>query len=155
MKSQVRLIILLISLLQVLGADKAVAGIGAEYNDVYQNYKSATTKAEIEKAAQRFLALAERKDAGALKANSLYWAAECSYDLKEWLKALNGFEKVLLIPGSNKEEAARFKVAVCYARLGETGSAKWEFNRFLRDYPSSSLVQRVKKELNDLSNAGK
>lgn len=151
MKSRGYLLISSIILFQVLTSDAAVAGIGAEYNAAFQTYKSATTKAEIEQAAERFLVLADRKDADALKANALYWAAECWYDLKEWMKALNSFEKVLLIPGSSKEEAARFKVALCYARLGEVETAKWELNRFLRDFPSSSLVGRIRKELSDLS----
>jgi TolA-binding protein len=126
------------------------AGINAEYNQAYQDYQASKTREEITKAAERFLELADREDAGALKANALYWAAECWYDLKEWLKALNAFERVLVIPSSNKEEAARFKVAVSNARLGNIKSAKWEFERFLRDFPSSSLVERAKQELAEL-----
>ncbi|MCF7809879.1 tetratricopeptide repeat protein [bacterium] len=129
---------------------RSFAGINAEYNQAYQDYQESKTKEEITRAAERFLELADRDDAGALKANALYWAAECWYDLKEWLKALNTFEKVLVIPGSNKEEAARFKVAVSNARLGNIESAKWELERFLRDFPSSTLVDRARQELGEL-----
>jgi len=66
------------------------------------------------------------------------------------LKALNCFEKVLILPQSNKEEAARYKVAVCYARLGWNEAARWELDRFIRDYPSSSLVTKAKNELSKL-----
>lgn len=126
------------------------AGISAEYNQAYKSYQEAKTRVEITKAAERFLELADRDDAGALKANALYWAAECWYDLKEWLKALNTFERVLVTPGSNKEEAARFKVALSNVRLGNIESAKWELERFIRDFPSSSLIKRAGQELADL-----
>ncbi len=118
-----------------------------DYDHAYQTYKAATTPAEIRTAARTFQMLADRKDAGNLKVNSLYWLAECWYDLKEYLKALNCFERALLYPMSNKEEAARFKVAVCYARLEWNEAARWELSRFLRDYPSSQLAGRVRQEL--------
>jgi TolA-binding protein len=130
---------------QAFGAD-----FSADYNLTYQEYQAAKTGAQIETVADKFLKLADRDDSGALKANSIYWAAECYYDLKNYLKALNCFEKVLLLPQSNKEEAARYKVAVCYARLGWTEAARWELNRFVRDFPSSSLAGKAKNELNSL-----
>jgi len=134
-----------------VAVNHSFAGFREDYNQAYQTYQAAKSRAEIEASAEAFLKLAERNDAGALKSNSLYWAAECWYDLKDFLRALNGFEKVLILPKSNKEEAARYKVAVCYTRLGWDKSARWELNRFIRDYPSSSLVGRAKKELEGLS----
>ncbi len=143
--------VLVVVLALCLLAETAFADFREDYNQAYQRYQAAGTRAEIKASAEAFLKLADRADAGALRSNSLYWAAECWYDLKDYARALNSFEKVLVLPKSNKEEAARYKVAVCYARLGWTEAAKWELNRFMRDYPSSSLVGKAKKELKGLS----
>lgn len=126
------------------------AGFPEDYDKALKTFQSAKVKGDYENAARLFTTLSLRKDAGTLYANTLYWLAESWYGLKEYVQALNGFEKVLLIPRSNKEEAARFKVGVCYARLGWNESARWELSRFLRDYPSSSLVGVVRKELGKL-----
>ncbi len=134
-----------------VAVNHSFAGFREDYNQAYQTYQAAKSKAKIKASAEAFLKLAGRNDAGALKSNSLYWAAECWYDLKDYLRALNSFEKVLILPKSNKEEAARYKVAVCYTRLGWVKAARWELNRFIRDYPSSSLVDKAKKELEGLA----
>ena len=131
--------------------DPVCAGFRDDYNSTYKAYQSAKTAAEYTRVAERFLKLSAREDAGLLRGNTFYWAAECWYAQKQYLHALNGFERVLLIPQSNKEEAARFKVAMCYGRLGWEKCAKWEMNRFLRDYPSSSLVKLIRKELKKLT----
>ncbi len=122
-----------------------------DYDAAMAMYRVAKTKAEYEAAAQRFQALAERKDAGLYKVNALYWLAECWYDLKQYLRALNGFERVLLFPMSNKEADARFKVALCYARLGWVKGARWEFEQFLRDYPHSANASKARAELQRLN----
>ncbi|MDP8240745.1 MAG: tetratricopeptide repeat protein [Candidatus Hatepunaea meridiana] len=131
-------------------ASSIFADFKEDYNQVYQNYTSAGTPEQIRVAAQEFINLADRDDAGALKANSYYWAGECFYKVKDYIKALTNFEKVLAIPKSNKEEHARFKVAMCYIRLDRKEAAKWELNRFIRDYPSSSLIHLVKRALKKL-----
>ena len=133
----------------------AAAPLEADYRSDYdaalQAYQKATTRSQIETAAQRLGELAASPDAGSMRANALYWQGECYYDLKEYLKALACFECALLYPMSNKEEAARFKVAMVYAVLGWKETAQWEFSRFLRDFPASQLVPRARTELQKLT----
>jgi TolA-binding protein len=133
------------------GAVQAVhAGFGADYNKVLKNFQSAKRPEDYKAAALQFGLLAERKDAGMLQSNCFYWLGECWYELRDYVQALNCFEKVLIFPKSNKEEAARYKVALCYVRLDWSDSARWELARFLRDFPASALVAVVKKELEKL-----
>jgi len=134
----------------MVGVQAFCADFKTDYNQTYQEYQAAKHREQIEAVAEKFLKLADRDDAEALKANTIYWAAECYYDLKNYLKALNCFEKVLILSQSNKEEAARYKVAVCYARLGWNEAARWELNRFVRDFPSSTLAGKAKSELGSL-----
>jgi len=125
----------------------ASAGFTQDYESALNTFRGAKAPADYQKAAKLFTTLADRKDAGDMAGNCLYWQAECWYGLKEYTKALSAFEKVLLLPKSNKEEACRYKVAVCYVRLGMNDSARWELTRFLRDFPSSTLTTSAKREL--------
>ncbi len=135
--------------------DTKAATFKQDYDRTFNAYKSATTKIDFEAAAWQFQALAERDDAGQLKVNALYWQGECWYDIKEYAKALNCFDRVLLFPNSSKEEGARYKVAVCYVRLGWNDAAEWELSRFMRDFPQSELVRKAREELQRVNNTQK
>ena len=128
----------------------ANAGFQADYDAALATFRSAKVQADYQKAASQFTTLAARSDAGTLKANTIFWLAECFYGMKDYTRALNTFERVMTIPKSNKEEDSRYKVAACYLRLNLREAARWELTRFLRDYPSSKKVDLVRKELNKL-----
>ena len=140
----------LLFLVMLLYGSSLAGNFKQDYESAYNAYQKARSKTEFMSAADRFRVLSERDDAGQYRANTLYWLAECYYDLKDYVQALNNFERVLLFPQSNKEEAARYKVAVCYARLGWNKAAKWELSRFLRDYPESTLAEKARKELHQI-----
>lgn len=127
-----------------------LAAFQEDYSTAYKAFENAKSDADKRVVADNFIELSKRSDAGPLKGNTLYWAAECWYSTKEYMKALSGFERVLLLPGSNKEEDARFKVAYCYMRLGWNDAAKWELQRFLKDFPSSRHVNRIQNALKEL-----
>lgn len=127
-------------------------GFQQDYDRALKAFQSSKSTSDYQAAAKAFSALVERKDGGTLHPNCIYWLAECWYGLKSYAQALNGFERALLYPKSNKEEACRYKVAICYVRLGWKEAAKWELSRFLRDYPKSNLAGSVKKELDKLPN---
>jgi len=149
------LVIGLAILATVCLSNLATAGFQQDYDKAVTSFRSCKAPADYRKAAEEFGSLIARKDAGALLGNCLYWQAECWYGLKEYEKALNAFEKALLVPNSNKEEACRYKVAACYSRLGLNDSARWELTRFLRDFPNGSLTGSAKKELDKLPAGGR
>lgn len=126
------------------------AGFQDDYDKALATFRAAKAHKDYQDAASQFAALCDRKDSGALKANALFWLAECFYGLREYARALNTFERVLLIPRSNKEEDSRYKVAICCVKLGWQDTARWELTRFLRDYPSSAKIDLVRKELSKL-----
>lgn len=136
------------------GLNQMYAGFRDDYTQAYKSYENAKSQAQLRASSERFLKLTERGDAGALKANCFYWAGDCLYKLKEYRRALGIFERVMLMPGSNKEEAARFKAAMCYVKMENVKAARWELKRFLRDYPSSSLVKYVNNQLKKLHDTG-
>jgi len=123
------------------------ASFKQDYDRAYKSFESAKTNAEITKVAGTFRLLSQRKDAGKLIANTYYWQGACWFRLSKYTQSLQKFEKVLTYPLSYKEEDARYKVATCYQRLKEYEIAKWEYNRFLRDYPQSKLAGTVRNQL--------
>ncbi len=127
-----------------------LASFQTDYDAALATFRSAKAQPDYQKAAEMFVALSANKNAGPLHANTLFWLAECYYGMKGYVRALNSFERVLLIPRSNKEEDSRYKVAACYIKLGWNDAARWELTRFLRDYPSSSKADLVRKELNKI-----
>jgi len=148
-----RLTLALLSSLTVFAA--ARADFRDDYDRAVAEYQKASNRSNYEAVAARFMALSKRDDAGSLRDNVFYWLGESHYDLKDYLKALDCFERVLLHPQTPKEESARFKVAVCYANLGWIEAAKWELSGFLRDYPASQLTQRARAELQNLTEKGR
>lgn len=123
------------------------------YDEVLNKHFSAKSKPEFAEIAKQFQDLAERKDGGVLKSNAHYWAGESYYASGNFVLALAEFDQVLLMPLSNKEEDARLKIALCYLRLRWQNQAKWEFERFMRDFPASAHISRVKEELNKFNTA--
>lgn len=129
------------------GPSPSVAGFREDYTEAVARCEAAGTRQELLEAAAAFEKLSRRPDAGALLPNTFYWQGECWWSLKEFQRALGCFERSLVYPLSNKEEPARFKVALCYARLGFMEAARWEITAFLRDFPSSPLAPRLRTEL--------
>lgn len=121
-----------------------------DYDAALANYWKVRQTIEIKEIAKTFQQLSSREDAGLLKANAFYWEGECWFRINDYLQALQAFERVLVITDSYKEEAARYMVTSCYVRLGRTKAARWEAERFLRDYPKSDLRSALKKELKRL-----
>ncbi len=128
----------------------SLASFQSDYDAALATFRAAKVQSDYQQAASMFVVLANKKEAGKLQANTIFWLAECYYGMKDYNRALNSFERVLLFPKSNKEEDSRYKVAVCYVKLGWLDSARWELTRFLRDFPSSTKADMVRKELNKL-----
>ncbi|MDP8229468.1 MAG: tetratricopeptide repeat protein [Candidatus Electryoneaceae bacterium] len=123
------------------------ASFQQDYSKAYQTYENANTEAKLKAVAQQFEALTVRSDAGDRRYNALFWLGQCLMKMKRYLKALNTFERIFLIPNSNKDEDARFKVVICYARLGWNDTARWEINRFARDYPNSNSIDDARQAI--------
>src|SRR3972149_4363480 len=130
------------ALLALLAAAPASADFRADYDAALASYQAAGSSADIAAAAARIEKLAARDDAGILRANVFYWLGECYWDLGQYQRALGNFERALLYPLNYKEEAARFKAALCQVKLGRKDAAVWELTGFLRDYPASNLAGR-------------
>ncbi|MBM3328311.1 MAG: hypothetical protein FJY67_02400 [Calditrichaeota bacterium] len=141
----------LLLLMPLLVVSAGLAAFQDDYDRAFKKYQASRSNSDYESAAAAFAALSARSDAGSLRPNCIYWEGECWYGAKEYLRALMAFERTLVTPQSNKEEDARFKVAVCHVKLNWNDSAKVELSRFLRDFPASRHIAAVRRELDRLT----
>ncbi len=157
MKNQIdvstRVVSLIIALILICSNQVYGGAFKDDYAQTYDFYQAAIEKKDnnlIRQAAEKFHVLTLREDAGSLGSNAQYWESQSWFAVKEYAKALQGFERVLLDKGSNKEEAARFKVVHCYIRLKWQKEADWELKRFAKDYPQSKLLGTLRAEIKSL-----
>jgi TolA-binding protein len=82
-----------------------------------------------------------------LRDNGVFWLGECWYAERAWLDALACFLKVLEHPGSNKEEDARLKIALCWQNLKEPERACAEARALLARFPAGEAAPRARRLL--------
>jgi tol-pal system protein YbgF len=125
----------------------AVAMSGDEYVDNYQTALDLFHQHRYQEAATQFEELLATNSSHSYADNAQYWIGECSYALGKYNEAIMAFEKVLSFPQSNKNDYALFKLGQCYSKLGDSESAKREFQQLIDTYPESELAPRARKYL--------
>jgi tol-pal system protein YbgF len=118
-----------------------------EYQSRYQEGMDLFHANQYRPAIQVFENLLASSTNNSLSDNAQYWIGESHYALREYKKAIIDFEKVFTFPKSNKNDAAQFKLGLCYVRLGDNAKAGEEFQRLIDVYPQSEFVKRAQEHL--------
>ncbi len=121
-----------------------------EYQSRYQEGLDLFHANQYRPAIQVFENLLASSTNNNLSDNAQYWIGESHYALREYKKAIIDFEKVFTFPKSNKNDAAQFKLGLCYKRLGDNAKAGEEFQRLIDVYPQSEFVKRAQEHLASL-----
>jgi tol-pal system protein YbgF len=121
-----------------------------EYQSRYQEGLDLFHANQYRQAIQVFESLLASSTNNSLSDNAQYWIGESHYALREYSKAVIDFEKVFTFPKSNKNDAAQFKLGLCYVRLGDSAKAREEFQRLIDVYPQSDYIQRAQEHLASL-----
>ncbi len=80
--------------------------------------------------------------------NALYWMGEAYYDVQNYGKALECFQKVVtLYPSGNKVPDALLKSGLCYANSGDPATAKDIMGQLLGAYPATRAATIAQKKL--------
>jgi tol-pal system protein YbgF len=123
-----------------------------EYQEKYQDALDMFHSHDYKQASTVFESLLASDANNSLADNAQYWIGECSYAMRQYKKAVIDFEKVFTFPKSNKNDAAQFKLGLCYMKLGDSQKAREEFQRLLDVYPRSEYTKRAQEHLATLSN---
>jgi len=131
--------------------DRATPSFKADaYYERYQEALQVYRNKNYRDAIQKFEALLSTDSRHGLSDNCQYWIGESYYDLQNYQQAIVSFEKVFTYPKSNKDDSAQLKLAMCYLRLNEKVKAKEEFQKLVRDYPTSEYVTIAKRFITQL-----
>ncbi len=85
-----------------------------------------------------------------LQDNAHYWAGECLYAMRRYDDALQQFNPVFGYRVSEKKDDAQIMIANCYARMGDRGQARLEYQKLIDSYPTSEYVERARAALEKL-----
>lgn len=79
-----------------------------------------------------------------------YWKGEALFYTKDYLNAVECFQRVLSFPKAKKRIESQIMIAECYTKLGRMKEAKREYQRFIEEYPFSEYTSRAKRMIQQL-----
>ncbi|HWP83385.1 MAG TPA: tetratricopeptide repeat protein [Bacteroidota bacterium] len=80
-----------------------------------------------------------------LQDNCHYWLGEAYYAKRQYAEAIKHFQKVFDYAKSEKKADAQYMIAQSYDRMGNKAKAKAEYEKLVKDYPTSGKVARAKE----------
>jgi len=125
-------------------------GAKMDYETYKQNYidaLSAYQNGDFMGAIDAFEMLIRNDSENDYADNAQYWIGESYYALDEYSKAIEAFRKVMQFQGSNKADAAQFKIGYSYLNAGDKARGYDELERLLDMFPDSSYRDKVKQIL--------
>jgi TolA-binding protein len=85
-----------------------------------------------------------------LSDNCHYWIGESYFGLKKYNEAIQHFETVVGMAGSDKADDAQLMIGNAYAAMGKKVEAKDALQKLITAYPASPLVKRAKAKMSSL-----
>lgn len=101
-------------------------------------------------AIKAFTDMLQQFPNGKYSDNAHYWIGESYFASEDYALAITSFEKVLTFKGSQKTDDAQFKIGISYLKLGQHGTAKEVFQKYLDQDPGSEYAPRIKRYLKQL-----
>lgn len=128
---------------------EAVREISAqEYSSIYSEALSLYFAKEYKSSIEKFRYLVSVDRTHPLADNAQYWLGECYYSMERYDEAISAFEAVPDLGDGNKTDAALFKIALGYLKLGDRKKAEETFRKLRMVCPESKLIERAKEYLN-------
>lgn len=82
--------------------------------------------------------------------NCEYWVGECDFARGQWTSAVESFERVVALRGSNKRADAMLMLGRSLEMLRQTSRARAAYERLVREYPSSSAASIGRRKLRSM-----
>lgn len=123
---------------------------GAAGDDAYEQGLQLFRSRNYHEAAGRFKSML---DAGAppdLQDNCHYWLGECAYAMRNFQEAIGHFNEIFTFKVSEKKDDAQMMIANSYFAMGNTATAKAEYQKLIDKYPASPYVTRAKQKMSKL-----
>ncbi len=125
-----------------LGDSQFKSGYEAALNQFHmRNYRDAIS---------RFQTLAASNPRHTLASNCHYWIGECYNAMGDYRSALNAFKTVLSYSSSYKLDDALIMSGLCHLKLGDSSTARTQFQELVSQYPQSEYAPKAMRYLGTL-----
>ncbi|MDM7925302.1 MAG: tetratricopeptide repeat protein [bacterium] len=101
-------------------------------------------------AISRFQALAASNPRHMLASNCHYWIGESYNAMGDYRSALSAFKTVLSYSTSYKLDDALIMSGLCYLKLGDSSTARTQFQELVSQYPQSEYAPKAMRYLGTL-----
>jgi len=133
------------------GPDRARKAFDSRPVELYKQGFELLEKKRHQEAIAHFERFLEQYPSHDYADNAMYWIAEAWYDVQDFRKAFECFEKVVtLYPTGNKVPDALLKSALCLANAGDPGGAQEVIARLLEHYPATRAAEIGREKLKTL-----
>lgn len=116
----------------------------------YEGAHKAFAAKNYAEAIQTYQALLDGGAGEDLADNCHYWIGESYFGLKKYDEAMKHFEMVFQYKETEKKGDAQFMIGQCYERTSKKAEAKQAYEKVVKDYPTSNVVEKAKARLGKL-----
>lgn len=116
----------------------------------YQEGVDLFNRRQYDHAREWFARLLEEGIREDLADNCEYWLGECDFARGRWTQALESFERVVALRGSNKRADALLMLGRSLEILRQTSRARAAYERLVREFPSSSAANVGRSRLRSI-----
>jgi tol-pal system protein YbgF len=119
-------------------------------NPAYDNALAKFRNKNYQDAIDEFSALLTSGISDDLMDNCRYWIGESYFAQRKYADAVQQFESVVAIPGSDKADDAQLMIGIAHATQGNKAAARQAYQSRISSFPSSPLVKRARAKMNAL-----
>ena len=120
-------------------SDSVVIDYNYDYKVAHQMYMRGNFDASLDK----FRFLLENNISKDLADNCQFWIGQIFFSKKDYISAIEEFNKVLQYKDSNKKSESIYKIGLSYIKTGYNDKAKVMFQKIIEDYPKSKYYSKA------------
>jgi len=120
-------------------SDSIVIDYNYDYKVAHQMYMIGNFDASLDK----FRFLLKNNISKDLADNCQFWIGQIFFSKKDYISAIEEFNKVLQYKDSNKKSESIYKIGLSYIKTGYNDKAKVMFQKIIDDYPKSKYYSKA------------
>tara|TARA_Y100001970_G_scaffold229875_1_gene285240 strand:- start:463 stop:1356 length:894 start_codon:yes stop_codon:yes gene_type:complete len=114
-----------------------------DYNYDYKVAHQMYMRGNFDASLDKFIFLLENNISNDLADNCQFWIGQIFFSKKDYISAIEEFNKVLQYKDSNKKSESIYKIGLSYIKIGYNDKAKMMFQKIIDDYPKSKYYSKA------------
>ena len=120
-------------------SDSIVIDYNYDYKVAHQMYM----RGNFDSSLDKFRFLLKNNISKDLADNCQFWIGQIFFSKKDYISAIEEFNKVLQYKDSNKKSESIYKIGLSYIKTGYNDKAKVMFQKIIDDYPKSKYYSKA------------